>query len=96
MPIDWRKRLAWVRFPRYRRLTRLPLAAEIALALLIKILILTLLWHAFFSTPQTKKMRMPTPQVEQHLLTPSAIAATPSAAAPVSSSTPKAHDDTHR
>ena len=84
------------RYPRYPHFTRLPLALEIVLVLLIKIVILTLLWHAFFSTPQTKKMRMPTPQVEQHLLTPSAIAATPSAAAPVSSSTSKAHDDTHR
>ena len=88
--------MASARFPRYPHFTRLPLALEIVLVLLIKIVILTLLWHAFFSTPQTKKMRMPTPQVEQHLLTPSAIAATPSAAAPVSSSTPKARDDTHR
>jgi len=84
------------RYPRYPHFTRLPLALEIVLVLLIKIVILTLLWHAFFSAPQTKKMRLPTPQVEQHLLTPSAIAATPSAAAPASSSTPKAHDDTHR
>jgi hypothetical protein len=91
--------MASIRFPchlRYPHFTRLPLALEIALALLIKILILILLWHAFFSTPQTKKMRMPTPQVEQHLLTPPAIAATPNTAAPVSSSTPRAHDDTHR
>ena len=69
------------------------LAIEIALALLIKIVILTLLWHAFFSSPQTKKMRMPTPQVEQHLLTP---AATLTATQPFSSSTPKARDATHR
>jgi hypothetical protein len=86
MILDW--------FPRYPHFTRLPLALEIALALLIKLMILTLLWYAFFSTPQTKKMRLPTPQVEQHFLTPAE--ATPSAAASVFSSTPKAHDDTHR
>jgi len=61
-------------FPHYPRFTRLPLALEIALALLIKLMILTLLWYAFFSTPQTKKMRLPTPQVEQHLLTPPSAA----------------------
>lgn len=54
--------------PKFPRLTRLPLALEIALALLLKIAILTLLWKAFFSHPQTKKMALPTPQVEQHLL----------------------------
>ena len=34
---------------------KLPLAAAIALALLLKALLLSLLWKAFFSAPQTKK-----------------------------------------
>jgi hypothetical protein len=55
---------------RLPRLRRLPLAVEIALALLIKLCVLFWLWHTFFSAPQTKKMRMPTAQVEQHLLSP--------------------------
>ncbi len=51
-----------------RQWTRLPLWLEITLALLIKVAILTLLWHAFFSRPQTKHMRLPTATLEQHLL----------------------------
>jgi len=50
------------------RLHRLPFAVEVTLAVLVKLLILFWLWHTFFSTPQTKKMRLPTAQVEQHLL----------------------------
>jgi hypothetical protein len=46
----------------------LPLAAAITLALIVKLIILSLLWKAFFSQPQAKKMRLPTAQVEQHLL----------------------------
>lgn len=61
------------------RFTRLPLAVEIALAVLFKLLLLFWLWHVFFSAPQAKKMRLPTSQVEQHLLaTPQAIDNTPS------------------
>ena len=71
--------------PRHLR-PRLPLGLTIALALVVKVLILSLLWKAFFSTPQTKKMRMPTSQVEQHLL---------AAPAPNPPLPPKAHDDTH-
>jgi len=48
--------------------TRLPLAVEITLILIVKIALLMLLWKAFFSEPQTKKMRMPTALVEQHFL----------------------------
>jgi hypothetical protein len=40
----------------------------ITLALVAKIIILTMLHKAFFSAPQAKKMRMPTANVEQHLL----------------------------
>ena len=46
----------------------MPLALAITLALLLKVLLLSLLWQAFFSAPQTKKMRLPTAAVEQHLL----------------------------
>ena len=46
----------------------MPLYLAITLALVAKILILTLLYQAFFSAPQAKKMRMPAAQVEQHLL----------------------------
>jgi len=64
------------------RLTQLPLGAEIALILLVKIAILTVLAKTFFSEPQAKKMRMPTEQVEQHLLAPAtATAATITAGA---------------
>ena len=58
------------------RLTQLPLGAEIALILLVKIAILTVLAKTFFSEPQAKKMRMPTEQVEQHLLAPAPATAT--------------------
>ena len=51
-----------------KRLKRLPLALEIAIALLLKIVLLFFVWKAFFSVPQTKKMMLPTAQVEQHLL----------------------------
>ncbi|SFB05658.1 hypothetical protein SAMN04515620_11530 [Collimonas sp. OK607] len=56
-------------FSAKKRFTRLPLAVEITLILIVKIALLTLLWKAFFSEPQTKKMRMPTELVEQHFLT---------------------------
>lgn len=46
----------------------MPLSLAITLALVAKILILTLLYQAFFAAPQAKKMRMPTAAVEQHLL----------------------------
>jgi hypothetical protein len=51
-----------------KRFTRLPLAVEITVILIVKIALLTVLWKAFFSEPQTKKMRMPTDLVEQHFL----------------------------
>ncbi len=49
----------------------LPLWLAITLALILKVLLLTLLWQAFFSHPQAKHMRLPGAQVEQHLLHPS-------------------------
>ncbi|MFZ6747969.1 cytochrome oxidase putative small subunit CydP [Undibacterium sp. Ren11W] len=41
------------------------------MVLLLKLLALLFLWKAFFSHPQTKHMRLPTPTVEQHMLSPS-------------------------
>ncbi|MFZ6657880.1 cytochrome oxidase putative small subunit CydP [Undibacterium sp. TJN19] len=52
------------------RLKRLPLWLEITLAICIKVLILSLLWNAFFSRPQTRHMRLPAEKMEQHLLSP--------------------------
>jgi hypothetical protein len=50
------------------RLRGMPLALAIGLALVLKGALLFWLWHAFFSHPQAKHMRMPTAQVQQHLL----------------------------
>lgn len=62
------------------------LARSITLALVVKAAILYLIWSAFFSHPQTSKMRLPAGQVEQHFL----------AAPPVNPTLPtKAHDDPH-
>ena len=78
--------------PKFPHLTRLPLAREISLAVLLKIAILTILWAMFFSAPQTRKMAMPTLQVEQHLLAETAASNSPS-----QSSVPlKAPDDPAR
>ena len=56
-------------FLQRRPQTGWPLAVELALALALKVLVLWLLWHTFFSAPPTHHMRLPTPRVEQHLLT---------------------------
>lgn len=64
-------------FSSKKRFTRLPLAVEITLILAVKIALLALLWKAFFSEPQTKKMRMPTELVEQHFLNPQPVALPP-------------------
>jgi hypothetical protein len=70
-------------FSTKKRFTRLPLAVEITLILIVKIALLTLLWKAFFSEPQTKKMRMPTGLVEQHFLSqPAAAPSSPSHPSP--------------
>ncbi|MFZ6766009.1 cytochrome oxidase putative small subunit CydP [Undibacterium sp. Di26W] len=50
------------------QLGTLPLWAEILLAILIKLIVLSALWYAFFSHPQTSHMRLPTQKMEQHLL----------------------------
>lgn len=57
----------------------MPLALAIGLALLLKGALLFWLWHAFFSHPQAQHMRMPTVQVQQHLLAgaPASIPASP-------------------
>ena len=51
-----------------RARTGMPLWLAIALALVVKIALLTMLHKAFFSKPQAKKMRVPAAQVEQHFL----------------------------
>jgi hypothetical protein len=48
--------------------TGLPLWLEIVGILVIKVVLLFFLWKASFSHPQTKHMVLPTPVVEQHLL----------------------------
>jgi len=48
--------------------TGLALWLEISLILCLKVLAIFVLWKLFFSQPTTKKMRLPTPVVEQHLL----------------------------
>ena len=53
---------------RWPRLTNLPLAWEITLVLLVKLAIIIAIKKTFFSNPQAKKMLVPMPQVEQHLL----------------------------
>ncbi|MDP3844061.1 MAG: hypothetical protein Q8Q81_16095 [Oxalobacteraceae bacterium] len=58
---------------RWPRLTRVPLAVEITLALLLKLVLLFALWHAFFSDPQAKHMLVPAPQIEQHFLSDTAL-----------------------
>jgi hypothetical protein len=72
---------------RLPRLTKLPLGTEIALILVVKIALLTLLAKTFFSEPQAKKMRMPTAQVEQHLLAPAPESISTPTASIVSTST---------
>jgi NhaP-type Na+/H+ or K+/H+ antiporter len=46
----------------------MPLAVAITLALVLKVILLTVIYQVSFSKPQVKKMRMPTANVEQHLL----------------------------
>ena len=67
--------------------SRRSLALSIAIALAVKVLILWGLKTAFFSHPQTKKMRMPTELVERQLLASPAAAPTP---------TEKVNDGTRR
>ena len=83
---------AWLaRIRRLPRLTRWPLGVEITVALVLKLALLTLIWNTFFAAPQAKKMRMPTPQVEQHLLTP----APPPAGSDVRSESPSSIEADH-
>ncbi len=81
----------------FPRLTQLPLGVEITCILIVKIALLFILAKAFFSEPQAKKMRVPTYQVEQHMLgtssTSSSNTINVSPIYPTSSS--KADHDTH-
>lgn len=54
--------------PKQSRRRGLTLAWEIGIVLILKVILLWLLWHFFFSAPQAKHMRLPEPQVTQHLL----------------------------
>ena len=60
-----------------RQLHGYPLTLVIALALLLKALILFGLWTAFFSAPRARHMRVPTVQVEQQLLSAAAVPVPP-------------------
>ncbi|MQQ99988.1 cytochrome oxidase putative small subunit CydP [Glaciimonas soli] len=79
----------------YKRLTRLPLALEIALILVVKIALLFVLWKLCFSQPQVKKMRMPTNLVEQHFLSPSSPAIKPASSTRPSVITSEASHDSN-
>jgi len=70
-------------------LQRLPFALAITLALALKLVLLFVLYKAFFAAPQVKKMRMPTARVEQHLLdAPAAATASAGPAKPAAASAP--------
>ena len=71
-----------------RRLHGMPLALATTLALILKVALLFMLHKAFFSAPQVKKMRMPTVQVEQHLLTAAVPVPAPAPASPPVKATP--------
>jgi hypothetical protein len=58
---------------RWLRLTALPLAAEIAVLLAVKLALLFVLARLFFAEPQAKHMRMEPTRVEQRLLAPRSI-----------------------
>ena len=45
-----------------------PLAREIALVLVVKLLLLGLIWWAFFSAPAAPRMRLDPDRVQQQLL----------------------------
>ena len=65
----------------------IPLALAITLALVVKVILLTILYKVSFSAPLVKKMRMPTANVEQHLLS-----ASPSSTPPPSPLPRESHD----
>jgi len=79
---------------RLPRLTNMPLGIEIALLLVLKITLLTILAKAFFSEPQAKHMHMDPALVEQHMLAP-APPAIPAAAKPSSDYSPTTTEVTH-
>ncbi len=55
---------------RSTRFGHLPLGAEIALIVVVKLIVLYALYRAFFSAPQAIHMHMPPASVERHLLAP--------------------------
>ena len=58
----------WWRSLRRRRPAGLPLAAEIAILLAIKLVLLFVMARLFFAEPQARHMRMDPAQVAQRLL----------------------------
>ncbi|WP_241822931.1 cytochrome oxidase putative small subunit CydP [Herbaspirillum sp. C7C8] len=58
-----------------RRLTDLPLAAEITILLMVKVALITALAKTFFAHPEAKHMQMPVQSVEQRMLAPASFSA---------------------
>jgi type II secretory pathway component PulM len=56
-----------------------PLAREITLALVLKLLLLGLIWWAFFSEPAARHMRLDPDRVQQQLLQSTSITDAPHA-----------------
>ena len=68
----------------------MPLPLAITFALVLKVILLTVIYQVSFAQPQVKKMRMPTANVEQHLLGQAATPSTPATPAKPTTPTPKA------
>ncbi|MBW9331890.1 hypothetical protein FEE59_00005 [Herbaspirillum sp. RU 5E] len=58
-----------------RRLTNMPLAAEITILLIVKVALITVLAKTFFAHPEAKHMQMPVQSVEQRMLAPTSVSA---------------------
>jgi hypothetical protein len=58
-----------------RRLTSMPLAAEISILLIVKVALITVLAKTFFAHPEAKHMQMPVQRVEQRMLAPTSVSA---------------------
>lgn len=58
-----------------RRLTNMPLAAEITILLIVKVALITVLAKTFFAHPEAKHMQMPVQRVEQRMLAPTSVSA---------------------
>ena len=54
-----------------------PLARDIIVVLIVKAIVLTLLWYAFFRAPAAPRMKMDPLRVEQKFLAPAPLTETP-------------------